>query len=308
MSASSTTQAPALPFLHVGAQYWLENSLHSPTFHEDTQRLVPFAICCIIAGSLIILHDLYINRYKINLVRSLVVIAAIGCLSGGILVVVGSHYSDLWHHVFIIDFGVSIWSLFLVKSVDNFIFVLGYKYVNKNVSKWVYAGFFVFIFLTIFASWTIGIPFFPFICDMNSNEFHSYLYEPFFGLYTAAGTLCNFFFSYYFVKVLFQVNFLKRIKIPKQSQLFAIRCVLHGLASTIPIIYAPFADNLPQENLISAFVIAISLHLLFNYKIERFLLTDNFRILSLKLRQKLRRGEKYATVKKVRVAPTASNT
>ena len=308
MNASFLTHTPTRPFLHIGVQYWLDNSLHSQTYDEDTKNLVPFAMCCIMTGGLILIHDLYINREKILLIRTLVVIAAIGCLSGGIFVVVASQYSDLEHHVFIIDFGVSIWSLFLVKSVDNFVFVLGYKYVNKNVSKWVYIGFFLFIFLTIFASWMIGIPFFPFLCDMNSYEFHTYLYVPFFWLYTVAGTLCNIFFSYYFVKLLLQVNFQKKLKVPKQSQLFAIRCVLHGVASTIPIIYAPFADNLPQENLISAFVIAVSLHLLFNYKIERFLLTDRFRILSIKLRQHLRRGEKrYTASNKVRVAPTPSN-
>ena len=270
----------------------------SPRYVEETRRLLPLAACCISAGTLIVVHDLAINGRKLSLMRALVVIAAVGCLSGGIFAVIGGHFHDRRHFIFLIDFGVSIWSLLLVKSVDNLVFVLGYKYVNKTVSKSVYIGFFLFIFLTIFASWLIGIPFFPFIFDMNSNQFHLYLYEPFFWLYTASGTLCNMFFSYYFVQILIQVNLQKKIRIPKQSQLFAIRCVLHGVFSTIPIIYAPFAANLPEENLISELVISISLHLLFNYKIERFLLADKFRMLQLKALQVLRRGgRKYVTSK-----------
>lgn len=279
----------------------MHNQINEP---QSVADLVPYAYCCIAAAILILSHDFYLNRYKLSTIRILVVIAAIGCLSGGVFVIAGSYFHDKPHHVYLVNIGVSIWSIFLVKSADNIIFVMGYKYVNKHVSNWTYFLFFILIFSTIFASWFFGYSFAPFLINMNGPTIAKYLIRPCYIIYAVAGCICNVFFSYYFIQVIYEVNITRKLRIPKQAQLFAIRCALHGIASTIPIILAPLMENLPQENLNSAFVISISLHLLFNYKIERFFMTDSFRIWYMKAGKAIRelhlRGKKGT--KKVKVA------
>ena len=195
-----------------------------------------------------------------------------------LLTIVADHYSDKRHYVFLIDFGVSSWSTFLTKAPDNVVFVLGYKYVNKNVLAWVYVLFFVLIFVLIFSPYLHGFPFLP---------FHDFVYFPCFIIYSVAGIICNAYFSYCFVKILYDVNVKRRVRVAKQAQLFAMRCVVHGLSSSVPVLYAPFERSLPEADLVSSFVISLSLHILFNYKVEQLLLTDTFRILQLRLRKQL---------------------
>ena len=151
-----------------------------------------------------------------------------------LLTIVADHYSDKRHYVFLIDFGVSSWSTFLTKAPDNVVFVLGYEYVNKNVLAWVYVLFFVLIFVLIFSPYLHGFPFLP---------FHDFVYFPCFIIYSVAGIICNAYFSYCFVKILYDVNVKRRVRVAKQAQLFAMRCVMHGLSSSVPVLglYAPIA-------------------------------------------------------------------
>ena len=122
---------------------------------------------------------------------------------------------------------------------------------------------------------------------MNSTSFHDVVYFPCFITYSVAGMICNAYFSYCFVKILYDVNVKRRVRVAKQAQLFAMRCVVHGLSSSVPVLYAPFAKNLAEGDLVASLVISISLHLLFNYKIEKFLLTDASVIFQLKLQKML---------------------
>ena len=290
---SSTGLPSAMPthsydnsvLFRVGTRFWWPNQLMLADHVEATHDLVPLAWCCLVAGALILLHDLHLNRLRYSLVRVLVDIAAVGSLLMGLLTVVADHYSDKRHYVFLIDFGVSSWAATLTKSADSAIFVLGYKYVNKNVSAWVYGLFFVLIFVLLISPYLLGFPFLPFIFNMNSIAFHDFVYLPCFINYSVAGIICNAYFSYCFVKILYDVNVKRRVRVAKQAQLFAMRCVVHGLSSSVPVLYAPFAKNLTEGDLVASFVISISLHLLFNYKVEKLLLTDSFRILQLKLRK-----------------------
>ena len=274
--------------MRIGARFWWHNQLMPANHMEAIRDLAPLAWCCVVAGALVLLHDLHLNRLKYSLVRVLVDSAALGALLMGILTVVASVYADKGHFVFLVDFGVSSWAATVVKAADSAVFVLGYKYVNKNLSFWVYAMFIALIFVFLVSPYLLGIPLMPFIFNMNSVAFHDLIYRPCFIMYCVAGIICNVYFSYCFVKILYDVNVKRKVRVAKQAQLFAMRCVVHGFASSIPIIYAPFAKSLTEGDLVAAFVISISLHLLFKYKIERLFLSDSFRKLSLWLQRKLR--------------------
>ena len=266
-----------------------------PANHVEAVRdLMPLAWCCVVAGVLILLHDLHLNRLKHSLVRVLIDIAAVGCLASGLCIVIANTFTDKKYFVFLVDFGVSSWSTFLTKAPDNIVFVLGYRYVNKKVSIWVYALFALLIFVFIFSPYLLGIPFMPFVFNMNSVPFYDVVYLPCFINYSVAGIICNVYFSYCFVKILYDVNVMRRMRVAKQAQLFAMRCVVHGVVSSIPVLYAPFAKNLTEGDLVAALVIPISLHLLFNYKIEKIFQSDKFRMLKLWLKRK--RGVNRASI------------
>ena len=290
--------------MRIGARFWWHNQLMPANHIEAIRDLMPLAWCCVVAGALVLLHDLHLNRLKYSLVRLLVDIAAVGCFVSGLCIIIANNYSDKRYYVFLVNFGVSSWSTFLTKAPDNVVFVLGYKYINKNVPHWIYALFAFLIFLFIFSPYLLGIPIMPFIFNMNSVPFRDLVYLPCFINYSVAGIICNVYFSYCFVKILYDVNVKRKVRVAKQAQLFAMRCVVHGFASSIPVIYAPFAKNLPEADLVSSFILCISLHVLFNYKIEQVLLSDSFKIFQLWLRKRF--GARRISVSAMKVVVTGS--
>lgn len=260
--------------LRVGTNFYLHNQINDP---RNVAHLVPFAWCCIGAAVFVFIHDFYINRLKIHTIRILTHISALGCLSAGIFIVVGSRFHDKAHRVYLINIGVSIWSILLVKSADNIIFVMGYRYINRTAPLWIYILFFVLIFSTMFASWFLGYSLVPFFLNLNAADTETYLIRPFYIIYSVGGCLCNVYFSYTFAQVIYRVAYIGDSNIPKQAQLFAARCLLHGIFSTVPIILAPLMENLPEENLCSDIIITASIHLLFNCKIERYLIPNTWK-------------------------------
>lgn len=56
----------------VGTRFWWPNQLMLADHVEATHDLVPLAWCCLVAGALILLHDLHLNRLRYSLVRGIV--------------------------------------------------------------------------------------------------------------------------------------------------------------------------------------------------------------------------------------------
>ena len=73
---SSTGLPTAMPthsydnsvLLRVGTRFWWPNQLMLADHVEATHDLEPLAWCCLVAGALILLHDLHLNRLRYSTV------------------------------------------------------------------------------------------------------------------------------------------------------------------------------------------------------------------------------------------------
>lgn len=233
----------------------------------DMDYLLPLAWIDIAICVLIFLHSAYINRRKYPIIRILVEVSAFGTGLQGLLLVLSTYYRTPHQHALFVNVGVCLFGYTLARTSDVIVFFMGYQLVTKNISMHTWFHLINATFILRYSTWFFGNSVVPFIINENSSIFYRYMYTSAVSIVLTSGVCFNIFFTYKFIIILYKANIQKSIRIPKTAQVFAIKCVLHFLASTIPSLNA-VVEPMPQTTLIVSLFISLGLHVLFNSKID----------------------------------------
>lgn len=224
--------------LRIGAQYWIDNNYAAPAvWSTDNSTYFNSAVASIILGVLVILHSFYLHRYKFKAVRIAVDICAVGTILTGIFMLLALHNDDPYYFVIFIDFGLEFIAGTMTQLPDNFIFLLGYlNSKKKKQSAWILRLTILYAVVVLYLTWIPSYTIYPFFFNCNSADYFQYfttIGQSY--IFSYGGLLYNVVFTVYFVKVLYDVNIRRAVRITKQGQLFAIKCILHFFARyTIP--------------------------------------------------------------------------
>lgn len=262
--------------LRTGVQYWINNNFVVPSYISNQPSFYSTAWGMVSLGIFVILHSFYLHRFSFKMARVLVDICAVGNILAGSFLLLGFAYNDTYLQTWFINFGISFLAGMLTQLPDNLMFLLGYYNVNKKFSWPFTICVSLYIIFVLYFSWIFQWTFFPFIFNENSKDFLRYYSTPCANYVYTYGTIAyNIFFTYSFVVILLRVHVWKTIRVPRNSQIFIMKCCLHFFASSFAgAQYFIWTDETGYFNY--DLIMLISLHALFNFQVEAVLKTKEF--------------------------------
>ena len=222
------TAAPtAAHIVRVGVDYWIGNS----PVYDGTVDWTQLAYANLALGVFVILHSIYLYKFKLGESRSLIDLCAAGAILAAVLVLLNNaaDYSDT-SMAFYIDFGLNGFSAIMTQIPDDVIFLLGYLYLHKKLSPLVWFLFIFYIILFLYLSYVPIYTIFPFFLNTNSAEFNTYYYYPSGYMYTLGEIVYELFMSGGFIVTLYQVNIVRNRRVERKHQMFALKCCCHCLS------------------------------------------------------------------------------
>lgn len=181
-------------------------------------------------------------------------------------------HTNRYYNAFLIDFATFGFSSGIVQLCDNVVYLLGYSCVRKDIPRWIWALLTSYIFVILFMTFFPHYTFFNLLLDHNSVFFKTYI-SPICVILRGFGLLAyDFGFSYHFCWILYKVNIARKMRLPKQSQIFVMKCVIHlfNSLSALAVLLLSKDSAYKTVKLMLGYLIQVTvgLHLLFNFKIE----------------------------------------
>lgn len=227
------TAAPTIDtntFVRVGANWYIHNQELEPDLTvQQVRNADSTAIGCIVIGCLVLLHSFYLERFKFTKARLLADCSAVGCMTSGIFILLDTGTRAA--NAFYLDMGVFGFSSILVQISDNVVYIFGYQCIQKNIPLVNWVLLITFIVVILFLTWFPGFTFIPCILNRNSDLFLQTLAAPLATIRYIGLVIYDIAFSYHFCVILYRVNITRKIRLPKTSQIFVIKCVVHLFSS-----------------------------------------------------------------------------
>lgn len=254
---------------------WATNSLE----FSSQQQNFPLLFFTIAFSSFVIVHSGFINGTKFHGVRQLTEVAAWCTLGHQIFKIIACHDPTTLKSAILVDlFGTAILSG-CAQLCDNYMFYYRFLACKPNdVSKMKRYTIHCFIWLILIATWIPGLTILPIFYNTNTEQFWINQY-PFISLQTWSLLAYNMYFSCEFGLILCSWN---RGQLPGAIQGFAdariiisiksiAHCLLSGSTCSLWLFY-------PWGSTAYSLSVLFSLHFLFNYKLEKYLTPNHFRV------------------------------
>lgn len=207
-----------------GAQYWVDNNAR----HDLSINRFELATANIVLGCLVIVHAIYLKKFRLGRSRCLIDICAVAAILNGVFVLTDLQQgSTVESNAYYCDLGVNAILAALSQFPDDMIFLLGYVQLHKNISKLKWVGIIFYVVTFLYLSYVPQFTIAPFFLNVNSADFERYWIKPGLYIYTIGETLYETFFSFGFMRVIYQVNVLRMKRVQKRFQVFAFKCCLH---------------------------------------------------------------------------------
>lgn len=256
-SSNSTTSSD---WIRVGVEYFVQNSWESHGEEADALNDVVFAWVSIMISALILLHSFQIHRFKFVYIRILSDTCAVGTLLAAVFLLVYVQNPNRLNFVIYINVLYKGVTGLLVQLPDTIVYLLGYSNVKKKVPLLHWVLIWIFILVTMYFSWCPVWFIFPFVMDVNSQQFNENVYPVMGNVQTVATILYDLFFTTHFLYLLYKVNIARYMRIQKHAQIFVIKCCFHFVNSlaaggidslALPPVVVSSAQSMPIALLLS---------------------------------------------------------
>lgn len=222
------TSAPShIELLREGSKYWIQNQRLTKSFIGIDQE-APLCWVSIGIALMVMGHSFYINKYKLTAIRIMVDTVAVGIIISAVacLVLIANPTPENFVYASYTTAGVV--GAFLCQVPDNIIFLLGYLSLHKNAALWlkIAAVIYIIVFLYL-AAGILEHTIYPLFINENSRKYYWTIHYFSYVLYATCLVIYDFAFTFHFLQILYQVHVKKTKRVPRNAQIFVIKCCIH---------------------------------------------------------------------------------
>jgi hypothetical protein len=220
--------------IRIGANRWIWNS----AVGDGSINQLQLGYANLALGIAVILHSFYLNTLKKqseSASRVLVYMCAAGCILAGILVIIQDDlisrgYDEQTMTAYLTDLGNNGIAAIMTQIPDDFIFLLGYIYIHKRLSRMMQIIVSTYMVIALYCSYVPMYTFLPFILNTNSDEFQQRYVQPGMYIYTLGEILYGLYMSRDFLLAVYEANISRTRRVIKKHQIFALSCCCHCLS------------------------------------------------------------------------------
>jgi len=254
---------------------WIKNSRAFDSSHLSSEFWMMIYIL-IVSSASIIIHSFVINARKWNTVRACAEISSFASFFGGFMIISASSKPTSLKTAICYDFLWNGLCLLFVQLCDAFIFLDRLKAITK-LSRAKQVAIHTYVWLVLVLTWIPTFTIVPFFFDTNSPAFLKVYYPAM--LFGAWGIIAfNFYFTFEFVRLIdthvfsmnrtsSEINFTSSSA--RWAQLIVWKSIVHCVTSSLANLLAIYLPTCGVS--IYELLIILSLHFLFNFKVENHL-------------------------------------
>lgn len=140
--------------------------------------------------------------------------------------VVGIHGNSRYRNAYLLDLGYQGFAFFAATVCDAIVYILGYQCIEKKIPTWKYV-IIVLYMIIIYEPNIITHTILPLWVNRNSPRYVKLIGLPLNFIRPFGIIAYDVYFTGHFCYILFKVHVQKKMRLPRNSQIFIMKCMAH---------------------------------------------------------------------------------